>query len=101
MNVGYWVALAPRGGHCYKYFMERTGKSRIMENYGILLVFHTLEFVMCVAILSFYFDIAFLFLTGLLVHLALDMFFVFSVAGHPIAKHSLISWIYKNRIQKL
>ena len=84
----------------YQYFVERSNTKRIMENYGIILVFHTWEFIVAVIIMSFYFDIALLFTMGILVHFVIDMIFVYNVAGHPIANHSLINWIYKAKFKR-
>ena len=84
----------------YHYFADTIRKERIMENHGILLIFHTWEFIAASILLSFYFDSALLFTIGFLAHFALDMAYVYNVAGHPIANHSLINWIYTAKFKR-
>lgn len=86
---------------CYKYFLSSTEKDNFKINLGILLIFHTIEFLLIVAILSIYNEIILLFTIGLLSHYLLDLIWLYTVPKQLIANHSLISWIYKNKIQKV
>lgn len=84
---------------CYNYYMERMDKHRVMENIGILLIFHTIEFLSIMIFLSFYSDLALMFTTGLLSHYSLDMVFLYKVPKRIIANHSIMWWALKNKIQ--
>lgn len=86
---------------CYKYYIDGLDKEKYKKNLGILLVFHTIEFLLIMIILSFYNNLFLFFIIGLLAHYLLDLIAIYNLAGHLIANHSIISWIYKNRIQKV
>ena len=83
--------------YCYSYFMARMNQKGFKEHKGILLIFHTIEFLLIIVLLSFYFEAAFIFLVGLLSHYLLDAIFLYTVAKRLITNHSIINWIIKNK----
>ena len=86
---------------CYFYFIGSMGRGSIMKNIGILLVFHTIEFLLMALLLSFYNELALMFTIGLLSHYLLDGLFLYNVAKRFITSPSIILWISKNiQIQK-
>lgn len=86
---------------CYKHYISQTEKNQFKENIGILLIFHTIEFLFIVTILSFYNEFALIFALGLLPHHILDLIFLYIHTKRFMADYSLIRWIYKNQIQKV
>jgi len=86
---------------CYKYYIDGLDKEKYKKNLGIVLVFHTIEFLLLMIFLSFYSKLSLLFVIGLLAHYLLDFIAIYSLAGRLIANHSIFSWIYKNKIQKV
>lgn len=80
---------------CYKYFTSEAEKKQWKYVLGILLVFHTIEFLAFAVILSFYSKIVFAFTVGLLSHYILDALFLLTVSKRVIANHSIISWAVK------
>ena len=86
---------------CYYYYIDGMEKNKVEKNIGILLVFHTLEFLLAIILLSFYNELALIFTIGVLAHYLLDAIFLYTVAGRLIANPSVISWIIHNKIQKV
>ena len=70
------------------------------KNKGILLIFHTSEFLLLAVAGAFYSKIILAFLVGLVVHSLLDMVFLYAVAKEFVANHSITAWIIKNLIVK-
>lgn len=83
---------------CYKHYLERMDEHKIMENIGILLIFHTIEFLSIMIFLSFYSDLALIFTIGMMPHYLLDLVFLYAVPKRFIANHSIILWLAKNKI---
>ena len=84
---------------CYKFYLARFDKEKIKDVIGILLIFHTIEFLLAMMILSFYFE-SILFVTiGLVSHHILDLIFLYTVPKCIVANHSLILWIIKNKFK--
>ncbi len=86
---------------CYKYYLERMDKEKLLENVGVLLIFHTIEFLLVMTVLSFYSELAIMLTLGLLLHYALDLIFLYLIPKRFIANHSIIHWIFVNKIQKV
>ena len=86
---------------CYKHFVSNTDKNNFHENIGILLPFHTIEFLSAVILLSFFIQPVLVFSIGLLSHYILDLIFLYSVPKRFITNPSLFSWVVKNKIQKV
>lgn len=86
---------------CYRHYLNRMDRKGIMENIGILLLFHTIEFFLLMAILSLYVEEFFIFTIGLIAHYFLDLIYLYYVPKRFIANHSVISWIIANKIQKV
>ncbi|HLG24797.1 MAG TPA: hypothetical protein VI564_07755 [Candidatus Nanoarchaeia archaeon] len=86
---------------CYDYFIKTSEKGRVHENDGILLIFHTIEALIALAVLSFYSKIILVFTIGILLHYALDLIWLYSIPGSFIADHSLIHWIIKTNSKAL
>ena len=85
---------------CYSYYLERMDKDKIMENLGVLLIFHTVEFLLLMIFFSFYNNLAFMFTIGVISHYLLDLIFLYTVPKRIIANHSIIWWTLKNKIQR-
>ncbi|MBI3026473.1 hypothetical protein HYY70_00015 [Candidatus Woesearchaeota archaeon] len=86
---------------CYKFYADANTSMNFKPHFGLLHVFHTLEFLLAVAALSFYNEFALLFLVGLIGHYLLDLIWYITVPKCIIADHSIIHWIVKNQIQKV
>ena len=81
----------------YKHFSSHVEKLDFTEDYGILIVFHTIEFLTIMLFLSFYSAYALIFTFGLLLHYVLDLIFLLSVPKRFVVDHSLVHWVMKNR----
>lgn len=86
---------------CYKFYRMEAEKNNFRNVVGLLLVFHTVEFFLLMAFFSFYTRFALAFTIGLSAHYLLDLVFLYIIPKRFIANHSIIYWIYKNKIQKL
>ena len=84
----------------YKFYLKNMEIKDFTNVYGILLVFHTIEFLFIMVFLSFYNEFALLFTLGLLAHYILDIIFILFVSKRFIVNHSLILWLVKNTTQK-
>jgi hypothetical protein len=96
----FWYTLKHKKfslSNCYKFYMDRSEISRIHENDGILLILHTIEFLIVTVILSLYYEFALLFLVGLVSHYILDLIFLYSIPKSLIADHSLVHWLLKQK----
>jgi len=81
----------------YKFYNIKNTK----EHLGILLIFHTIEFLAAMIFLSFYFKSILIFTIGLLPHYLLDLIYFYKVYKRLIVNHSILSWIIKNKIKKV
>lgn len=86
---------------CYEFFTVATEKNKWKYIIGILLVFHTIEFLLLVVLLAFYSEYVLIFGIGLFGHYILDLIFILLVAKRFIIDHSVTHWYYKNKIQKV
>ena len=78
---------------CYKFYSRQVDAVDFKENEGILLIFHTIEFLLIIVFLAFYFAAALAFLTGLAFHSLLDLIYLWSVPKKFVANHSIIIWV--------
>lgn len=85
---------------CYRHYIFQLEKNNQKENFGILLIFHTIEFLLITIALAFYFKPVFIFTIGLLSHYALDLIFLYFAVKRFIADNSTIHWIYRNSDSK-
>jgi len=81
----------------YRFYLKNLETNNFSNVYGLLLVFHTAEFLLAMSLFSFYNEYALLFTIGLLTHYIADLIFTLSVAKRFVANHSIISWILKNK----
>ena len=86
---------------CYKHYSNQMEIKNYDKNFGILLVFHTIEFLLIIIALSFLNKFALIFTIGLLSHYIFDLIFLYTGPKRFIANHSIVHWIFKNKIQKL
>ena len=86
---------------CYKYYITIHENRGFEKHSGSLLIFHTVEFLLAVVALSFYSEYALAFAIGFILHCAMDLTFLYFVPKRFIANHSAISWVIKNKIQKV
>ncbi|MBI2657432.1 hypothetical protein HYX08_01925 [Candidatus Woesearchaeota archaeon] len=85
----------------YRFFSKNTDARDFSNFEGILLLFHTVEFLLVSVVLSFYSRLALAFTAGLILHYGLDTIYLYRIAGRFIVNHSLIHWIYSSHIKKL
>mgnify|MGYP001182934791 FL=1 len=81
---------------CYSYCTDND-----KEHIGELQIFHTIEFLLMFVIFSIYSQLALMFTIGLLAHYIGDIIHRYSIAKSFVSNPSLVSWIIKNKIQKL
>jgi len=86
---------------CYRYHHIKVKKNNHKDVFGALLIFHTIEFLLLSVFLSIYSTLALMFTIGLLGHYTLDVIERYKLEKSFITNPSLISWIIKNKIQKL
>ena len=86
---------------CYRFLSVETKKNKWKDVSGALFVFHTIEFLLFMVLLSFYNEFVLIFTIGLLPHYIMDILFILAVPKHFILNHSVIYWTYRNLIQKL
>ena len=80
----------------YKFYLKNMEINDFSNVTGILLIFHTIEFLLIMVLSSFYIKFAFIFTIGLLSHYLLDLIFLYSVPKRFIVDHSMTHWIVKN-----
>ena len=85
----------------YKFFIKPMDEKDFKSVMGILLIFHTVEFLTIMIVLSYFNKFILIFTIGLFLHYALDLIYLYFVAERFILNHSIIYWICKKRIQKL
>jgi hypothetical protein len=78
---------------CYKFFIAHHKHNNFDESVGILLIFHNLEFLLVMAFLSLYSEIAMLFLFGLILHYSLDLVWLSSVPKRFLSSPSILKWL--------
>ena len=83
---------------CYEYLTVEAEKNNWKDVNGALFVFHTIEFILLVILLSFYNQLALIFAIGLFFHYLMDAIFLYTVPKRFIINHSIISWIINNKI---
>lgn len=81
---------------CYYHYID-SHETNFKNIIGILLIFHTIEFLLLMIVVSFFSQIALLFTIGLLVHYLLDLIWHIFVSKRIITSVSVISWIVKNK----
>ena len=81
---------------CYRFFTVDEEKNNWRGITGIMLIFHTIEFLLLMVALSFYNEPALILTIGLLSHYLLDGIFNYTVTKRIVLNHSAVSWIIKN-----
>jgi len=97
----FWYAFKYRKFkliECYRFYAVANASLDFKAHVGLLHVFHTIELLAIVILLSFYSEFALLFLIGLLGHYLLDLVWYVTIPKFVIADHSIIHWIIKNKI---
>ena len=82
---------------CYMFYDNKNIKQHI----GILLIFHTIEFMFVGILLVFYNKFGLIFTIGLSLHYILDILERIFIMKRFATSPSIIYWIIKNKIQKL
>ena len=85
---------------CNRYYTEEHKGTNYREFKGILMVFHTIEFLILMIIISFYSKLAFIFTIGILGHFILDAVWFGFFVKKFVLNHSIIWWLAK-KFQKL
>lgn len=78
---------------CYRHYMKFMGNPNQKSEFGTLLIFHTIEFLVAAAVLSFFFGFILAFTIGLLSHYVLDLVYLYFVPKKFIVNHSILHWI--------
>src|SRR3989344_9077428 len=68
----------------YNFFLKNIERNDFTNVYGVLLIFHTIEFLLIMVVLSFYSEFALIFTIGLLSHYLLDVIFMYSISKRLI-----------------
>ena len=80
---------------CNKYFTEDGKNSDYHVFDGLVLVFHTLEFLILMIVLSFYSKLALALTVGIIGHYLLDFIMFYFFIKRSILNYSIIWWIIK------
>ena len=86
---------------CRTFFYIDCWKDGLRVMKDKLLIFHTLEFLIFVIASSVYSTYALLFAVGMTFHYILDIIQRYYHTKSFITSLSIISWLYKNKIQKV
>ncbi len=79
----------------YRFYARNIEVNDYTNVKGILLIFHTIEFLVICVVLSFYFRMALLFTVGLISHYIFDFIFLMAVTKGFIVNHSVFYWLCK------
>lgn len=64
-------------------------------------IFHSIEFLLLLVLVSFYSEYVFLLTLGIILHYSLDFLYEMKLAGHLIKNWSLIMWLREQIIKNL
>ena len=78
---------------CYRHYMSSVESMDFSRHFGIMLIFHTIEFLILVLIFSYFLKPVQAFAIGLVLHYTLDLIFLYSVPKRLIAEYSIIRWV--------
>lgn len=81
----------------YKFYIKVMDANDFSKVTGMLCIFHTIEFLLLMALLSFYFKPALIFTIGMASHYLLDLLYLYVVPKRFILNHSLIWWLIENK----
>tara|TARA_B100000315_G_scaffold255285_1_gene298290 strand:+ start:112 stop:525 length:414 start_codon:yes stop_codon:yes gene_type:complete len=81
----------------YRHYTIDAEKNNFKDVSGIPLIFHTIEFLLVIILLSFFNEFVLVFTIGLLSHYLLDLVWQYSIPKRLILNFSITSWIVKNR----
>ena len=85
---------------CNRYYTEEHKSTNYGKFDGILMIFHTMEFLILMLVLSFYSKLAFIFTIGIVGHYILDAIWFIYFVKRIVLNHSIILWLAK-KFQKL
>lgn len=86
---------------CYNFYISESPRQNFKPIIGALHIFHTFEYLTFIIVLSLFNNYTFIYLIGLLGHYLLDLVWHAFIAKRVILNHSIISWIIKNKFQKV
>ncbi|HLC64689.1 MAG TPA: hypothetical protein VJI46_01035 [Candidatus Nanoarchaeia archaeon] len=92
----FWYIAKKRDyslARCYRFYNDVMEKKRRDGVLNALFVFHTLEFLVLVAIASFYSEYAVLFLIGYLFHVVPDVMHEIRMWNEKVVCFSVIQWL--------
>ncbi len=81
----------------YRFYNVELKKRSIDSTKKILLVFHTIEFLLLIIILSFFSKVFFILLLGIVLHYILDIIYQVRRAGKIMIPISIIFWMIKHK----
>ena len=85
---------------CNKYFTEDGKKSGYHEFDGLVLVFHTLEFLIIMIVLSLYSKSVLILTIGILSHYLLDFIWFKFFLKRFVLNYSIVWWMIKAKFKK-
>ena len=80
----------------YKFYIKIMDAKDFGKVEGMLCIFHTIEFLALMALLSFYFEAALIITIGLVLHYLLDLLYLYLNPKRFILNHSIMGWLLKN-----
>lgn len=81
----------------YKFYLKINKEKSFAKQKKCIIIFHSVEFLILMVILSFYSKIMFIILIGLLYHYVLDIIHVLFIMKGTWAVYSIIWWFMKHR----
>ena len=85
---------------CYKFYMIKEAKNNYRGIVGALFIFHTIEILVILMVISFFIEIVMFLTIGIFGHFLLDLIWIYYTTKRFFLNHSIISWFIKNKIQK-
>lgn len=83
--------------NAYKFYVKVVKERSYSKQKKCIIIFHTIEFLILIAILAFYSKIFFIILIGLLFHYAIDTITVLFIHKGTFVVYSVIWWFVKYR----
>lgn len=81
----------------YKFYLKINKEKSFAKQKKCIIIFHSVEFLILMVILSFYSKIMFIILIGLLYHYVLDIIHVLFIMKGTWAVYSIIWWFVKHK----
>ena len=97
--IYYWIRFKDlKLKNAYNYCKNITHTEEFRKKKKVFMIFHSVEFIAIVIILSFYYPILWILLIGMIVHIIMDIIYELSTFKKRVKSLSLIS--YLNHVKK-